>query len=361
MMEKKVLKSKIWAFAKSKTLAVVLILAIATAVAADMLIQAARWQAPVPGAAGTTGKIYGYGWFQLMVLLMLLNLTACTIDGVVRRLRSGGRGAGRWGSPLFHIGLIIVITGTFLSGNYRVQGKAVLIQDETKHVPIAELTKKPLFSMQGLDRISITLRKQRIELDNWKIKNVNSLVEVAVDNNMVARRELADRQKFSYRSLYLYPGLTGYAVSLSFTGPKGEKLPDITVSMETTEFSDGVKAYKRAGFRTDILPYPLSFNFYPDLGGQGGAGIINKSGRLGSPGLFVTVLEKNAPAKQKLLRRGESLELAGYRVTFREAKPWTEMTVVYDPGGQLLFAGTMVVALGLSVLAMSKSGRSIKT
>lgn len=355
------LKARVWAAVKSIKLAIILILAITAAVTVDILILANRWNVPVGGFSSQTGEVYRHRWFQALVLLLLVNLTACTTDSALRRARRGNKSFARWGSTVFHGGMIIILAGTLVSGNYRALSKINLVQGDTKQIPYEALTNRENSAKNDAEKFSLTLEKQRVATDEeGKVKEVYSFIRLAEKSGKTVEGEFAEQEKLSYRGIYIYPSLYSYAVRLTVTAPGGKTGKDLTLPMGTMDYEGGIKAYHRDSYRIAPLPYAFSFNFYPDLAGRqgsGGGSLINRSQVLGNPGLFVHVRDKEKSPVQKVIRPGEGVDAAGYRIVFKEAKPWLELTVVFDPGAKVVFAGTVVAIIGLTVLMLFSNPR----
>jgi|GEM_PF-4750478 len=344
----------IWNTVKSIKAAVTLILLIAAAVTVDVLLLAKRWDPDITSTGGLPAGIHSNRWFQALVLLLLVNLSACTADSLARRLRARKINMRGLGSAVFHAGLIIILAGTLLSGNFRVLGTIKLVQGEAKQIPYREITSRDA-ARPGGPHFSLILKEQRVENDEWgDIKEIYSAIVLSDSSLAGSEQELAEQEKVTYRGLYMFPSSYGYAVSLDVEGPGETPAGRLSIPMETTEYGEGIKAYHRDSFKMDFLPYNFSFKFYPDLGQESADGgrLINRSQALGNPGLLISVQDKGNYVTEKIIRPGESIAAGDYRVVFRAAKPWTQLSSVYDPGVKPVFAGILFSMTGISVLAL---------
>lgn len=337
-----------WKTAKSKILAASLILGITVAVTVDVFLLAGRWVPAVPGAGSPTGKVYEVWWFQILVMLLLANLVTCITDSTIRRIKSRRKNAFSWSSTIFHLGLAIVLIGTLATGQFRTMSTIKLIQGETKEIPYRAITSESNVIAQDNDMLIFALQEQRYELDSsGNVKDIYSLIAWGEQREFVGKNEVADRQQFSYRGIYMFPSTFGYAVGLSVTNSQGDKVAKVVIPLDTAEYAQGVKSFSKTGYRIDPLPKRFSFNFYPDIDSSGSRALVNKSFLLNNPGLFILAEGKDGSPTQKLLHIDESIELQGYRVTFTEIKPWSQLTVVYDPGAKWVFAGIIIAITGL--------------
>lgn len=346
---------RIWNVLKSIKAAVALILLIISVVTVDVLLLAKRWNPDIIYTGGPIEGIHNNLWFQVLVLLLLINLSACTADSLARRLGAGRITQRGLGSLVFHAGLIIILAGTLISGNFRVLGTITLIQGEAKQIPYRAITSRSDNVSSGGPQFSLILKKQRIETDEWEnIEEIYSTVFLSDSGRVGSEHELAEQEKVTYRGLYMFPSYYGYAVSLEVEGPGETSAGSFSIPMETTEYGDGIKAYHKDAFRFDSLPYMFSFKFYPDLGaGNADNGrLINRSQVLGNPGLLISVQDKGSSLIQKIIRPGESITTGDYRIVFRAAKPWTQLTSVYDPGVKPVFAGIILSMTGISFMAL---------
>lgn len=356
MVNKLELPAKVWGFMKSLKLAIFLIISITVAVTVDIVILAGQWDPSPASFARRAGEAYSHSWFLALVFLLLLNLTACTIDSTVRKIKARRTGFGRWGSTVFHAGLILILLGTFATGAFRTLATIKLIEGETKQVPYNALVTKSLEYAPGGVMLSFTLQKQELEADSaGRVKNVDSWIDLSDGADGFAGRRLADLEKFYYRNIYLFPSTYGYAIRLNVKGPQGKKVTDLTVPLESMEYDGGLKAYAKTNFPISDLPYDFSVDFYPDFakitGSQGGYS-ANYPDRLGQPGMYVRAALNGTIISQKIVRPGDSMDVQGYSVVFEQVKPWTQLVSVYDPGATLVFWGISLALGGMTLFAL---------
>jgi len=345
----------IWGFVKSKVFALALIFGIIAAIVIDAFLLARRW-APVQGLAAQTGTVYNLWWFQVLVLLLLINLAACVTDGVFRRLKNRQNHPGLWGSTLFHLGLILILIGTLLTGQLRAMSTIMLIQGEGKEIPYRAITSKDEATGGENDRLFFLLQEQEYELNNsGNVKDVQSLIALGQQGSVEVTYSVTEREQFSYRGLYMFPNSFGYAVALEVENSQGDRVVHLVIPMETKEYAEGVKSFSKRSLRFNALSYELSFNLYPDIGITGNQTAINRSPIPNNPGLLVVV--GGTSSFSKLLRIDESVDLDGHRLTFTGVKPWTELTAGYDPGANWVFGGIVIAIVGFSLFILFPSRR----
>ncbi len=349
---------KIWALVKSRVLAIVLIFIISTAVTVDAFELMGRW---VPSEVPQTGNIYRYWWFKALAVVLLVNLAACTTDRIIRQFKSKAGFLSRWGSVFFHAGLAVIIVGTLFTGSYRAHSTIKLVQGETKQIPYRALTAQEDFNRGSGPDVSFTLDKQEIKFNaSGRIGEVFSHITITDHTGRDRSYDLAELEQFSYRGLYMFPDLYGYAVKIGIRSNPGET-ESITIPLETTEFSEGIRSYSQKNLKIASLPYNFSVNFYPDIAVGGDAvKSVNRSYQLENPGLFIMANNDNEIGAQQVIPLGGAVKLGGYTLTFEQVKPWTELSVVYDPGAGLVFAGIIMAIAGLSITLLSRPFPAVK-
>ncbi len=356
MVTKQNYPAKIWGFMKSLKLAIILIIAITVAVTVDIMVLAREWDPSPSSFARRAGEVYSHKWFLGLVFLLLINLSACTIDGAVRKIRGRHTGLGRWGSTVFHAGLIIVLLGTLVTGSFRTLATIKLIQGEPKQVPFNALITKSLSYAPGGVMLSFTLHKQEKQADSQgRVKNIDSWIDFSDGATGFNNRKLADLEKFFYKGTYFFPSTYGYAVRLNVKGPQGKTVTELTVPMETAEYGEGLKTYANSNFKIKELPYDFTFNFYPDVRNNTGARgnpYVNYSELLGLPGMYVQARLNGTTVSQKIVRPGDIMNIQGYSIVFQEVRPWTKLVSVYDPGAKMVFWGIIIALGGVTLFAL---------
>lgn len=353
MVNKKNYPAKLWGFLKSLKLAICLIITVTIAVTVDIVLLAREWDPSPSSFARRAGEVYSHSWFLVLVFLLLINLTACTIDGVLRKIRARQTGIGRWGSTVFHAGLIIILLGTLATGYYRTLATIKLIQGETKQVPYNALITKAQYYEPGGVMLSFTLQNQEIWSDTaGQVNNVDSWIDMSDGNSGFRGRRLADLDKFFYKDIYLYPSTYGYAVRMKVTGPQGKTVTELTVPMETQEFDGGVKVFSKSNYKINGLPFDFTFNFYPDVKNHAGSLYANYSAQLQAPGMYVQAVLNGKTVKQQIIKPGDAMEIQEYSLFFEKVKPWTQLVSVYDPGAALVFWGIIASLGGMTVFAL---------
>jgi len=349
---------KIWILAKSKVLAIVLIFFVSAAVTVDAFELMGRWN---PSGASQTGNIYRYWWFKALAVALLANLTACTIDRIIRQLKLKGRIWSRWGSVAFHGGMAVIIAGTFFTGSYRTYSTIKLVEGETKQIPYQALTDEAKTANDNGPEVSLTLSRQEITPDSsGRIKEMLSHVTLSDNMGLYRQYDLSELEQFSYQGLYMFPKAYGYAVRLSIKNSRADS-EQVTVPLQTTEFNDGIKSYSEKKLHFASLPYDFSINFYPDIAVDGNTvNYVNRSYELKNPGLYIMVNSGNRVVAQETLPMGGTVQFDDYSLTFIEVKPWTELSAVYDPGANMVFFGIMMGIIGLSIKLFKHSSPGAK-
>lgn len=339
---------KIWVILKSKRTALVLICVLFLAVSAEVLLDV-KIGRPLQDTV-QPGVISRSPLFVILSLLILCSLTACTLDRTMHRLKYSRKGSvGRWGSTMFHVGLMIVIVGSLVSTRCLVVSRTTLLQNEKKLVPYQIVKSKPLFGRRdtGLG-FYLTLQKQEREQDYRSVQKEYSLVTLSEGDKVITERRLALKDKLVYHGIYMFPDQTGYTVVLTIYDPSRGEPVRVTAPLSTNYLSGGIVSYTLDSYRPAGFPDQLAVIFYPDAVQTGEKTYVNKSYTLGHPALAVAVKTSDGHKVDQVLRLGEKLNTGKYHLAFTEIKPWTSMYFVYDPGAKVVLIGAFVALFGIS-------------
>ncbi|MCL4439018.1 MAG: cytochrome c biogenesis protein ResB [Firmicutes bacterium] len=364
----------LWNLLKSKRLAAVLILLLAVVATIGMV--------------RPETEIFQTRWFAGLGIVFFTNLTSCTVQQIINsyrlwsksgsliktgnnvkistsldidgggpkyRLRVKGR-IGIWGAAVFHIGLILITVGAFVSGTMKMSGYIRVAEGETRyelHHDYEGVEEGPFFDESRHSGIGLVLRKQNIILD--KSGDVDEIISdiAIIDNGRAVRTaSLGEKEPVIYRGIRIFQKKAGFAPFLEITGPGNVKIANTNILLETD--SSGEKAR----FYLDRLPLPntpyiLNIRFYPDMVHQGNE-VTTTRYTLSNPGADITVLDEEQVVGEKIVRPGESMEFAGYRLKMGSIKHWAGFDIVNDMGANWVFAGSGVAVCGLALIYLFK-------
>ncbi|HEX3032410.1 MAG TPA: hypothetical protein VHS59_09245 [Bacillota bacterium] len=227
---------RVWQWLTSKKLAVVLIGVMTVVVTAKVLFLARVWTPDPTNMAVLAGKMYSSWWFVMLAGALLVNLSACTVNNFLRRLKSGTKNPALWGSTVFHAGLAVLIIGTLITGQYRIFCSITLIQGEPKSIPYQALLTEATTGFDANDRFLITLLEQKTSGQQPGMEQQTySDIELKGVSSVRLKTEMTDSQQLSYRDIYLFPAKYGLAAHITVKGPGGRAVVSTSVPLESTE------------------------------------------------------------------------------------------------------------------------------
>ncbi len=248
---------------------------------------------------------------------------------------------GYWGSPVFHVALLVIMAGGILSVAGRITDGVVLTEGSA-------IGLNP--QIAGRPSAALSLNGVKLDYDAaGKLTEVSA--EIALQRGGGERTGLITSQLRFQDGLVTYSYYEhGYATGLIFR--QGDQVVRARVALEN--LPDGKGGYKQEG--DAALPgsafagKKFHISFWPNL-------VMNRDtvGTAGDapkrPAVAVTLVDQaNQAGITKLIQLGETGDLAGLSVTFDHYKPWLSIKMDRDPGYPLFFAGFWLALAGLAVM-----------
>ncbi|HEX3032659.1 MAG TPA: hypothetical protein VHS59_10520, partial [Bacillota bacterium] len=262
-----------------------------------------------------------------------------------RRIRLGVRNWQLWGSTIFHAGLTIILLATLITGSYRIFCSIKLVEGEAKEIPYQALLTYRTTGFDASDRFQIILQDQQTKLTQTGMEpQVYSTIKVTAPGFPTVQTGLTDSAQLPYRDIYFLPNKYGYAVQLAVEDTTGKVLTRKTIPLDTVEFPNGQQGFQKQGLSLDPFPEHLNLSFMPNL--------EHPQLSISVQGVGVTALGGNGLTQS--FSPGQHLDFGGYRLTFEQVKPWTELLTGYDPGAKLFFVGIALALAGQSIVWLNK-------
>lgn len=247
---------------------------------------------------------------------------------------------GYWGSPLFHIGLIIVLLGGLLTSLFRVNGGIILGEDSTGNLA-ANLTPE--------GNTTFALRHVNLDFNSsGKLQDLIANIDIKGDGRT--------KEGTLTASSKLYDGLlsvgvydSGYTAGLVF-GQGGRQLARLLVGMENKD--DGHGGYIReAQVTVPGTEKQLKLDFWPNLVWQGGLPATYGDAPK-NPGVSVQVISpgKESQTTSQVVTLGRTVNVGNVSVTFDHYLPWVEFEIVRDPGYPVIQIGLLLSIAGLALM-----------
>lgn len=297
----------------------------------------------VAGYLSPRQDLYGSRWFWVLGAVSVAAL-AFTVQLQARALR---RGAGadrerRWGSLIFHTGLLLVIVAGLAQPLWQKRGFVQLMQGEIFLGREGEFLKTEKGSLAGKIELPFGLRLDALRDAYWKDgRNLRELAsDVSVLRNghakpvrVAVNSPLLDSGFAVYQSAYY-----GHAVSVELERRDGQRL--MTHFLLDRAAAPGKPEVGGQSFaNTDYL---FSLRLSPDASG--------KTFALSNPSVEVEVFKGGRPVYAGPLTDKPIPALDGDRFTLAEIKPWSGLNIVDRGGLWILRLGFILTALGAAIL-----------
>lgn len=296
--------------------------------------------------------IFHSWWFQLLLVLLMVNLIACSLNRFpkVWKMRDLTRRQwmGRFGSHITHFSLIIILAGSLIGNTWGFKGYINIPQGEARNAVF----------LKGVDQLlnlNFTIRCDRFEVVYYPGSQIPKeyLSDLAILEN---GREVF-KKTIRVNDPLKYKGISFYQSSYGFVPPKpGEVKADLeiipkrnTPSRYRLQVAEGETKQIPGTDQTVQLAA-----FIPDFSLGEGNRPVSRSDQPNNPAVQVNIYRKG-----KLLFNGWSFlkfpdfhgsEDDTFRVKFLNfsgGKPYTGLMVVKDPGVWVVWTGFGILVLGL--------------
>lgn len=247
---------------------------------------------------------------------------------------------GFWGSPLFHLALIIVLIGGILTGIGRTREYVALNEGAAQELTLGRLSFGPAWAL-NLKQVQLDF-DQKGNMADWRaffeLQQGATIRTGVIDgqHNYEDGQFTATIQKNGYS-----PGLI-----ISRNGQTVEKM---RVLLDTRVIPGG---YRYEGVFTLPDGTKLNLNFWPNFKWQGqepdSEGDAPRNPRLS----LAAEKGKNTGGKPDVLKQGESTQLNGWTISFDHYKIWLEFLISWDPGYIPVLIGFWLALAGLLLLYM---------
>jgi|GEM_PF-6343702 len=395
----------IWDILKSKKLAVMMIFILAVLATAGMIVPQDSgtgsdymiWAQKYPSLAPVIeilqlNRVFQAKWFILTAIVFLINLTACTLQQMINNYRlwnrrnqpittettdieqmrdiadimTGNRYKpvpgvfslwvkgrfGIWGSVIFHLALLTITVGSLVSWTMKMEGYIKLAEGEVRyelHDYYDTIKEGPFFTENSHKEFAITLQKQNILVGRTgDVEDIISDIAVMENGEITVQTPLSEKEPLIYRGLRIFQRDAGFAPLFEVTGP-GNKVPARTYVLLETHRHSGRAEFSLSGFPVLKSPFSVNIQFYPDMVIKGKT-ITTDKYTLDNPAAQVYVMEGNRVVAEKVLKPGDYVEFAPYKVKMGDIRHWNGFDIVNDKGADIVFLGSWIALIGLVII-----------
>ncbi len=287
----------------------------------------------------TSYDVYHASWFAGLLAAFGINLFACTAQRI-------SAGKVRIGSLLSHLGILVILAGVIVSAMLSERGQISISEGETLNA---------YSTGRRVNRMPFGIRLDDFNLE-WKNQTPHE-IEIVV-------RDARVRQSLDVDVGGIYDiASSGYSIEVM------RFVPDLFVDsgMNVVSRSDnpGNPALLVRISRGDKVEARWLFARYPDftMERDGNIGLAYKFGK--SPGDFkstVTIFDEGKGRLTGTIEVNHPLKYRGYSFYQANYDPaslqWTGLEVVRDPGVHVVFAGILLLNLGVVIMLYRRSVKS---
>ncbi|MEG6616022.1 cytochrome c biogenesis protein ResB [Peptococcaceae bacterium 1198_IL3148] len=256
-------------------------------------------------------EVFKSSWFVALSLLLLINLMACTYRRC-QNLKAGGHWS-QYGSPILHLGLVVIIIGSLVSG--------FLGLSDYFEVPIGStvtLTEKGYSFDIKVEDFTIDYYSTDEQQGQQSPKQYRTTLTLIENNQPFNTEEIKVNHPLQHGGTKIYQSSYGWLMEGT-----------VTANGRTNQFS--VPAGDTLAINNDYILQAIPAT--ADAKGN----LLYRFGTAGHPA-FTGSAEP-----------GEQIKTPFGTVEFSDIKPYTGLEVRHDPGVPVVWTGFLLLTAGLMV------------
>lgn len=263
------------------------------------------------------GNLYRAWWFYLLIFTLGLAIMVCAVQRL-RRVRSITNA----GSLLFHLAIVIILAGAVWSLGY---ARSTLVDlGEQQTVSLAE---------HGFGEGQLTLNSFAIDYyPDLQPRQYTSDISLTGYEGRDYSLKINVNNPLRAGNLKIYQSNWGWMLKIRVTTDGSTRVMDIKDYDVVTLDSGGDNAVRVV--------------FLPDYA-EDRHGAFSRTALPGNPYLGLSLLQAGRVVDMALIARGAEVQLGQYRFAFQDFSYYSGLQVKYDPGVNLVFAGFILLLLGL--------------
>jgi len=277
--------------------------------------------------------------FQVLLVLLLLNMAACSFNQLSKLvgsrsqlLKNKSRSLRQAGMLALHAGVVLILIGGAV---YAFQGQNEQIRiEQGQAVDIAQV-------IPNAEPFSIKLEDFAIEFnDDGSPAQYCSSVSLLEEGDVKEQHRISVNNPLEYGGIKAYQSGFGYLVKLQEETSSGGQEQITLGESEHQEIKGTDKALR-------------IYKYIPDYDPQ--YGMNSKSLRPDNPRIIYSIYQQGSLLSVGAASFGEKVEIdPGVTLTFGGVKPFTVLTVKRDPGLSLALAGGLMLMLGTCLTLFAK-------
>ena len=289
------------------------------------------------------GLLYNL-WFNLLVCVLALSLLVCTVKRARKLLctKAGSYISFKWGSVVFHAGMLIILLGFGVTSLWGMRGKVIIPEGVAVAFP-ADIFEVKKGAWHEYEEFKAGLNKFNLITEDRMISQVRGTVDF-ISGSGSERQVIEINHPAKFTGYYWRSQDWGYSAYLRVS-----KNNDIILNDYVNIASSGGRY-----FDTYNLPGTanmMKVEFYPGVNSEGNpdnAAILPQN-----PGLSVTIDGPGEMAVNALVLMGESALLGDYQIEFVDYRFWEQFDISKDPGEVFIYLGSIMAVFGLALRVLS--------
>lgn len=286
-------------------------------------------------------------YFLILPAFIFISISLCTVDRFMKR---GQKDIGFWGSMVFHAGLLTIISAAVVTRLTLFSGELLLAEGFP-----APLGREGFIKIWDEPIGGIRLPEGVIALEYFKSIYKG---DFPVDHEAKVRLEMKGgtmEKTVRVNEPLMLDGLQyalnryGFSSAFVVQSDKGEVLLDAFINLVIVDGGEDYFEVPGAGARVYVRFFP-DFDMTKD-------GPVSKSRLPNNPVVAVKVTTLGKESKYRLIKKGETAEVMGLRISFQDLRYWAHFLVSRDRGVPVFLAGFIVGVAGLMIrfLTMQKN------
>ncbi len=247
----------------------------------------------------------------------------------------------RWGSVIFHTGLLFVVISAILVLCFQNRGFVQLIEGDTFNGKESNFLVKSRGALAGEYNTGFNTFLSKLDHTYWEtgeLKHLESDLTIVEDNEQ-AKKKVSINSPLFIKGTNLYQS-NDYGYTLSFVLKKltGEKV----VSHFNIDRASYVRKHAIGKSDYPMSPYIVEMKFLPDL--------EKKSFYLNKPIVYLNIAEGLRKAFSGLVIPGDAIKIKDDILRFTGVRYWSGLIFVKNPGMSIAYIGFVIIIIGLVIM-----------
>lgn len=242
------------------------------------------------------------------------------------------------GNLMFHVAFILILTGVYMSLQYRFEGKVYLIEGQKFNGTYGEYANVKV--APGTDFMKSPFRVKEIKTNFWEnqLLFTDLRAEIVDSRGEIFPVWLSKAGKIDGHRITIKE--VSYTLNYNLREKNGKMLDEGAVNL--ANFGPGTfDSFQIPGF-----PYKISVSIYPDATISKGA-IVNRSMNLNNPFYYVKVMKNKGLLYSGIVKGRESFGFDKFMLSFPKVSYIGAFSIVKDPGIWWIITAFFIMITGL--------------